>query len=71
MQQAPENVSFRDLQRICEAFFGQSRNSGGSHFIYKTPWVGNPRINIQNTQGKAKTYQVRQVLQAIEMIQRH
>lgn len=31
----------------------------------KMPWPGNPRVNIQNEKGKAKRYQVRQVLAAI------
>ena len=29
---------------------------------------GDPRVNIQNDKGKAKAYQVRQVLQAIEKL---
>ena len=37
--------------------------------IFKTPWVGDPRINIQNDKGKAKPYQVRQVLLAIQKLQ--
>jgi len=32
------------------------------------PWAGDPRINIQNDKGKAKAYQVRQVLAAIERL---
>ncbi len=34
--------------------------------IFKTPWIGDPRVNIQNDKGKAKAYQVKQVLSAIE-----
>ena len=37
--------------------------------IFKTPWPGNPRVNIQNDNGRAKTYQVRQVLLAIDKIE--
>ena len=62
------NVRFADLQRICEHFFGNPRQHGSSHTIYKTPWPGNPRVNIQNDKGKAKAYQVRQVLLAIERL---
>jgi hypothetical protein len=36
--------------------------------VIKTPWPGDPRVNIQNAKGKAKPYQVRQVLQAIEKL---
>lgn len=37
----------------------------GANWGRSTPWVGDPRVNIQNDKGKAKPYQVRQVLQAI------
>jgi hypothetical protein len=35
----------------------------------KTPWIGDPRINIQNDRGRAKAYQVRQVLAAIAKLE--
>lgn len=43
--------------------------SGSSHCVYKTQWAGDPRVNIQNAKGKAKPYQVRQVLLAIERLE--
>jgi hypothetical protein len=46
----------------------QPRQTGSSHAVFKTPWVGDPRINIQDEKGKAKTYQVRQVLLAIDKL---
>jgi len=39
-----------------------------SHVVFKMPWMGDPRINIQNFQGKAKPYQVRQALGAIQKL---
>jgi hypothetical protein len=36
---------------------------------YKTPWQGDPRVNIQNAKGKAKAYQVKQILKAIERLE--
>jgi hypothetical protein len=33
------------------------------------PWPGDPRVNIQNSKGKAKAYQVKQVLMAIERLE--
>ena len=68
MRSEPANVRFADLQRVCEFHFGKPRQQGSSHAIYKTPWPGNPRVNIQNDKGKAKAYQVRQVLLAIERL---
>ncbi len=32
------------------------------------PWAGDPRVNIQDDKGKAKSYQVLQVLAAIDKI---
>ncbi len=69
MRRQPTGVAFGDLKRVCEAFFGKPRQSGSSHIVFKTPWVGDPRINIQDDKGKAKAYQVRQVLLAIEKLE--
>ncbi len=63
------NVKFNDLKLICEHYFGKPRQSGSSHQVFKTPWEGDPRVNIQNFKGKAKPYQVKQVLKAIERLQ--
>jgi hypothetical protein len=52
--------------KVCEAYFGAPRQSGSSHAVLKTPWAGDPRVNIQNDKGMAKAYQVRQILKAIE-----
>jgi hypothetical protein len=46
-----------------------ARQDSTSHRIYKTPWLGDPRVNIQNEKGKAKAYQVRQVLKVIEKME--
>ena len=69
MKQKPEDVRFDDLCKVCEYFFGKPRSSASSHRIYKTPWQGDPRINIQNHKGKAKAYQVKQVLLALEKLE--
>jgi len=57
-------ISFQGITGKCD--FGEPRQQKSSHRIYKTPWQGDPRINIQNYKGKAKAYQVKQVLLAIE-----
>ena len=69
MRREPATVRFSDLKKICEAHFGKPRQSGTSHAIFKTPWPGDPRVNIQDAKGKAKPYQVRQVLQAIDKLE--
>ena len=68
MRRSPTGVRFTDLKRLYEAFFGKPRQSASSHVVFKTPWIGDPRINIQNDRGRAKPYQVRQVLAAIEKL---
>jgi hypothetical protein len=42
-----------------------------SNFVqfHWTPWSGDPRVNIENKKGKAKSYQVRQVLAAINKLE--
>ena len=69
MKRNPKDVRFNDICKVCQHFFGKPRKSAGSHRIYKTPWLGDPRINVQNDRGKAKAYQVKQVLLAIEKLE--
>jgi len=65
-EESPQNVRYDDLHKVCEHYFGPARRAGGSHAVFKTPWPGDPRVNIQNSNGQAKTYQVRPVLAAID-----
>jgi len=70
MERAPQNVRFSDLSKVCQHYFGNPRNHGTSHHVYKTSWSGNPRVNIQKgDNGKAKSYQVKQVLLAIKKME--
>jgi hypothetical protein len=68
MCREPSTVKFSDLLKVCEEFFGKPRQSASSHITFKTPWIGDPRINIQNDKGRAKAYQVRQVLLTIDRL---
>jgi len=68
MRHSPANVRFSDLCKVCDEHFGKSRQKGTSHRIYKMPWRGDPRVNIQNFKEKAKPYQVRQVLKATDRL---
>jgi len=70
MENAPQDVRFSDLAGVCQHFFGAARQKGTSHHVYKTPWPGDPRVNIQKGKsGKAKAYQVKQVLAAIKKLE--
>ena len=68
MKQSPKSVRFADLCKVCDFYFGEARQKSSSHRIYKTPWPGNPRVNIQNNKGNSKVYQIKQVIEAIEKL---
>ncbi|MBV6305142.1 toxin HicA [Candidimonas humi] len=68
MRDEPYNLRYAELFAVCLAYFGKPRQTGSSHAVFKTPWIGDPRINIQNANGKAKPYQIRQVLAALEKL---
>ena len=46
-----------------------ARMAGYDILSTRVPWQGDPRVNIQNKNGKAKSYQVKQVLKAIEKLE--
>ena len=65
-------VSFSDAMKVAEYFFGEPRQAGrgSSHYHFKMPWALNPRVNLQDDGGgKAKSYQVRQLLDAVDKLQ--
>ncbi len=69
MRANPKGIRFADLCKVCDHYFGSPRQKGTSHRIYRMPWQGDPRVNIQNDKGRAKAYQVRQVVKAIERLE--
>ena len=69
MRENSRGIRFADFCKVREHFFGPARKTRGSHRVYKTPWPGDPRVNIQNSNGYAKAYQVKQVLRAIEKLE--
>ena len=52
--EAGREIHFGDLAKVCDHYFGEPRQKGTSHRVYKMPWPGDPRVNIQNDKGKAK-----------------
>ena len=69
IKQKSKDVRFSDLCKVCDCYFGKARQHSSNHRVYKTPWQGDPRVNIQNHKGKAKAYQVKQVLKALEKLE--
>jgi hypothetical protein len=66
LRKNPKGVKFSVLVAVCDFYFGDPRQKGTSHMVYKTPWPGDPRVNIQNFKGEAKPYQVKQVIKAVD-----
>ncbi len=66
MKANPVDVRFADACKVADHFFGEPTQHGTSHRVWKMPWPGNPRVNMQDDKGKAKAYQVRQLLEAVE-----
>lgn len=63
-------MRYSELAKVCDHYFGLPRQQGTSHRVYAMPWSGDPRVNIQRAEaGKAKVYQVKQVLAAIARIE--
>lgn len=70
MRENPRDIRFAEAQRVCEHYFGAPRQHGTSHCVFKTPWPGDPRVNIQRDKGgMAKAYQVKQVVAAIDKLE--
>ena len=61
------NISFDDLCKLLE-LLGFEARINGSHHIFKTPWQGDPRINLQRVGKMAKPYQVSQVVRCLRKL---
>ena len=62
---SPRNVAFTDLRYLMEGFGFQLARVRSSHHIFSHPDVPE-LINIQEVDGQAKPYQVRQFLKLVE-----
>ncbi|MDI3498160.1 type II toxin-antitoxin system HicA family toxin [Archaeoglobus sp.] len=65
LKRNPKNVRFEDLCKAAELFGFRFRGGKGSHRVYAREGV-KEILNFQNVRGKAKPYQVRQLLKVIE-----
>jgi predicted RNA binding protein YcfA (HicA-like mRNA interferase family) len=59
------NITFQEAQTAIEAFGFHLTRIKGSHHIYTHPSVPE-LINLQNVDGKAKSYQIKQFLEIVE-----
>ncbi len=60
-----KNISFSDMISLVEAFGYSLSRINGSHHIFVHPKI-REIVNLQEVNGKAKPYQVRQFLQLVE-----
>jgi predicted RNA binding protein YcfA (HicA-like mRNA interferase family) len=61
-----KNVTFDELKVVLQTLGFELKRVSGSHHIYKHPSIPD-LINIQpNSDGKVKSYQVRQLLKLVE-----
>jgi hypothetical protein len=67
---SPQNLRFEEVCKLAECFGWTRQKQGGtSHAVFIHPSLGNTAgslMNFQSKSGKAKAYQVRQLLDAID-----
>ena len=61
LRDSPTNLRFGEFVSVIEAFGFSLARIAGSHYIFEREDVAQS-VNVQNKQGKAKAYQVRQFL---------
>ena len=62
---SPQNVRFSEFQKLLEHYGFQLKRSEGSHFIYKNSKF-KKLLPIEEKNGLAKVYQVKQFLKILE-----
>lgn len=60
-----KNIHFNDMVALVEAFGFRLSRTSGSHHIFVHPQV-RELVNLQNVDGQAKPYQIRQFLRLVE-----
>jgi predicted RNA binding protein YcfA (HicA-like mRNA interferase family) len=62
---SPNNLRFGEMTALAEVFGFKLSRVSGSHHIYAREGVAD-LVNLQEVNGKAKPYQVRQFLKLVE-----
>ncbi len=68
---SPNNFSFTEICQLAECYGFIFQRQSASHIIYEHPTLRieqNRLLNFQNFKGKAKPYQVKQLLKAISYL---
>lgn len=71
-RRSPHNLTFDEICKLaaCEGWIAHPAN-GSSHAVFTHPKLGNTAgslMNFQSRKGKAKPYQVKQLLDAIDAV---
>ena len=67
---SPTNVRFADMVKLIEGFGFRARRISGSHHIFVHPAVPE-LVNLQEVNGEAKPYQIRQFIRLVERYNLH
>ena len=65
LSRSNKNVKFTDFVQLVEAFGFHLSRIKGSHHIFTHPEV-NELVNLQEVNGQAKPYQIKQFLELVE-----
>lgn len=60
-----KNIAFQDMRRLVEGFGFELTRVSGSHHIFVHPDIPE-LLNLQQVDGEAKPYQIRQFLKLVE-----
>ena len=69
---SPNNFSFTEICKLAECYGFVFQRQSSSHFIFENPSLNieqNRILNFQDFKGKAKPYQVKQLLRAIFILE--
>jgi len=66
----PENIRFKEVISLAEAFGFHLSRENGSHHIFIHPVI-EELLNFQDVNGMAKPYQVKQLLKIVERYNVH
>lgn len=61
-----KNIRFEDMVSLVQAFGFKISRVNGSHHIFVHPRISE-KINLQEVNGQAKPYQIKQFLSLVEM----
>ena len=63
---SPQSLRFEEARKLAQAFGFRLDRISGSHHIFNRPGIAH-LVNLQDCSGRAKAYQVRQLLKLAEM----